>query len=62
MKQTMFLVIRSDRTCRVAKKPRIAGDEIAIPVDLHFPDTWGHVLDERITLHVPDFVPEVVHQ
>lgn len=58
----MFLVIRSDRTCRIAKKPRIAADEVAIPVDLLFPKAWGTVLDQRITLHVPDFAPEVISQ
>jgi hypothetical protein len=60
-RQRMFLVVRSDRTCRVVKKPRIAADEVAIPLELVFPDTWGTVLNERITLTVPDFVPEVVH-
>lgn len=60
-RQAMFLVVRSDRTVRVAKKPRIAADEVAIPLDLHFPDWWGTVLDQRISIHVPDFVPEVVH-
>lgn len=58
----MFLVIRSDRSCRIAKKPRLAADEVAIPVDLLFPNAWGTVLDQRITLTVPDFAPEVVHQ
>lgn len=62
MKQTMYLVIRSDRSCRIAKKPRLAADEVAIPVDLIFPSSWGSVLNERITLTVPDFAPEVVHQ
>ena len=59
-KQSMYLVIRCDRTCRIAKRPRIAGDEVAIPVDLIFPDTWGKILrQQRIELQVPDFAPEV---
>jgi len=61
MRQTMYLVVRSDRSVRVAKKPRIALDEVAIPLDLVFPDWWGTVLDQRITVQVPDFVPEVIH-
>jgi len=61
-KVTVYFVIRADRTVRVAKKPRIAADEVAIPVDMNFPAHWGSVLTERITLNVPDFTPEVIHE
>lgn len=61
MKLRYLLVIRSDRSVRIAKRPRLHYDEVAIPLDLIFPETWGRVLtDQRITVTVPDFVPEVM--
>lgn len=57
-----LLVISADRKVRISKRPRIFSDEIAIPVVLEYPNTWGRVLrDELITIKVPDFTPEVVH-
>lgn len=57
-----LLVIRADRSVRIARRPHIAADEIAIPVHLSFPAGWGHVLAERIDINVPDFTPEVIHE
>ena len=34
-----LLVISADRKVRIAKRPRIFADEIAIPIVLHFPTT-----------------------
>jgi hypothetical protein len=62
MKQTHYLVIRADRTARVAKRPRIGADEIGIRIVLDFPDTWGKVLTDPIEIKVPDFAPEVKYE
>lgn len=57
------LVISADRKVRVAKRPRIYADEIAIPILLEYPAHWGRVLtDQTITIKVPDFTPEVIHE
>lgn len=57
-----LLVISADRKVRIAKRPKIYADEIAIPVVLEFPDHWGHVLAEPINITVPDFSPEVRYE
>jgi hypothetical protein len=58
-----LLVIRADRKVRIAKRPRIFADEIAIPIVLEFPTHWGRVLrDQEITIEVPDFTPEVKYE
>lgn len=57
-----LLVIRADRSIRIAKRPRLAADEVAIPLNITFPDHWGRVLTEHIDITVPDFAPEVVHE
>jgi hypothetical protein len=41
--QKVFLVVRSNGDVRVAKRPRVAMDEIAVAVTLHFPAGWGTV-------------------
>jgi len=58
-----YLVIRADRTVRVTKRtPRLAADEVAIPINLTFPDHWGRVLTDAIDITVPDFAPEVRYE
>lgn len=56
-KHTVYLVIRADRDIRVTKRvPSLRRDEIAVALNLHFPDDWGRIHD-RIDLSVPDFTP-----
>lgn len=62
MRQTIYLVIRADRTVRAAKRPRLMADEIALKINLDFPATWGKVLTDEVTLTVPDFTPEVKYE
>ena len=59
---TAYLVIRADKTIRVAKRPRVAADEIAVKILLTFPDGWGRVLADSIKINVPDFAPEVRYE
>jgi hypothetical protein len=58
-----LLVVSASRKVRIAKRPRLYADEVAIPVTLEFPRNWGRVLtDQSITVKVPDFAPEVIHE
>lgn len=58
-----LLVVSADRKVRIAKRPRVYADEIAIPVVLEYPAHWGRVLsDQSIHIKVPDFTPEVIHE
>ena len=59
MRKTVYLVVRADGDVRAAKRPRIAADEVAIPIILDFPPGWGRTLD-AITINMPD-PPTVVH-
>jgi len=59
MADIRYLVIRADRSMRVAKRPRVAVDEIAIRLKVNFPRNWGRVLEGDIEIDVPDFTPEV---
>jgi hypothetical protein len=57
--QLIYLVIRSDKSVRIVKRPRLMADEVAVPIRLNYPDTWGRYLSEGFTVNVPDFAPEV---
>lgn len=58
-----LLVVSATHKVRIAKRPRLYADEIAIPVYLNFPKHWGRVLtDEAIEINIPDFTPEVIHE
>jgi hypothetical protein len=57
-----LLVVSADQKVRVAKRPHVYADEIAIPIHLHFPDHWGRVLKDPIEINVPDFTPEVKYE
>jgi hypothetical protein len=61
-KTTYYLVIRADRSVRVGKRPRVMADEVAIKVELEFPNHWGRVLTDPILIKVPDFTPEVRYE
>ena len=58
-KQRVYLVIGADQKVRAAKRPQIRADEVAVAINLTFPDTWGRVLPTSIDVTVPDFAPEV---
>jgi hypothetical protein len=58
-----LLVISADRKVRIARRPRIFADEIAIPIVMSYPSHWSRVLtDQTITIEVPDFTPEVKYE
>lgn len=58
-----LLVIRADQSVRIAQRPHLQADEIAIPINLTFPTNWGRVLrDQQIDINVPDFTPEVKYE
>jgi hypothetical protein len=50
--QRVYLVVSADRRVRAAKRPQIRMDEVAIAINLRFPDTWGSVI-ETIDVDVP---------
>lgn len=54
--QRVYLVIGADRRVRVAKRPQLRPDEVAVEINLTFPDTWGTVVS-RVDIAVPDFTP-----
>ena len=54
----VYLVIGADRSVRVAKRPRLALNEVAVEVNLRFPDTWGSIISTA-SVNVPDFAPTV---
>lgn len=56
--KVVYLVIGADKRVRVAVRPQIRADEVAIAIRLRFPDDWGRVVS-TVDLIVPDFVPVV---
>lgn len=56
--QIAYLVIRADRTMRVAKRPRLSWDETAIKLNVVFPDGWGKVSGE-LDMTLPEFTPTI---
>lgn len=54
----VYLVVDATQKVRAAKRPQIRADEIAIAVNLKFPDTWGRVVS-TVDVAVPDWTPEV---
>ena len=58
MAERIFLVIRADRSMRFAKKPRLAWDEIAVGINVTFPEGWGKVIG-NIDITAPDFDPTI---
>lgn len=55
--QRVYLVIGADQRVRAAKRPQIRADEVAIAINLRFPDGWGRVVS-TMDVTVPDFAPE----
>ena len=60
MRESIYLVIRRPLRSRAARRPRLNKDEVAIRINLVFPDTWGKVLPDQVTVTVPDFAPSAV--
>lgn len=58
MKEIVFLIVKADRSVRIAKKPRINHDEVKIRVVLDFPGSWGREV-AKVELKMPEFVPSV---
>jgi hypothetical protein len=54
--ERVYLVIGADRKVRAAKRPQIRGDEVAIAINLTYPETWGRVVSS-LDITVPDFAP-----
>lgn len=54
----VYLVIDASGRVRAAKRPQIKVDEVAIAINLNFPDTWGRVIG-TVAFDVPDFAPSV---
>lgn len=59
MKETVYLVIGADRRVRAAKRPQIREDEVAIRINLTYPDGWGRTV-QTLDVDVPDFAPTAV--
>lgn len=58
-RERRYLVVRADRSTRIVTRlPRLAADEIAVPLVLNFPDTWGRVT-EPVTIEMPGFDPHL---
>jgi hypothetical protein len=56
--EKVYLVIGADRRVRAARRPQIRTDEVAIAINLRFPDNWGRVVG-TLDASVPDFTPEI---
>lgn len=54
----VYLIVDAQQRVRAAKRPRIGADEVAIAVNLRFPDTWGRVV-ATVDVTVPDFAPVI---
>jgi hypothetical protein len=62
--ERVYLVIGADRSVRISRATRhrlsIRPDQVAVPIDLTYPERWGRVLDANpLSITVPDFVPEI---
>ena len=59
---TVYLVIKSDMSMRLAKPRgnagtiRLAGDEVAVQINLVFPRSWASVIG-TMDISVPDHAP-----
>ena len=57
MKQVAYLVIKANQTMRVVRRlPDLSQGEVAIRLNLNFPDTWGRIVD-TVEVTIPDFTP-----
>lgn len=56
--ERVYLVIGADRKIRAARRPQIRADEVAVAINLRFPDSWGTVV-ASVDVTVPNFAPEL---
>ena len=49
-----FLIVKADGEMRLAQRPRLSLDEIAIPIVVHMPEGWGKVVADQIDVHMPE--------
>lgn len=57
MIKKVYLIVGADQKVRVVvSAPRLSVDEVAIAINLRFPNTWGRVT-QTIDLDIPDFAP-----
>jgi hypothetical protein len=54
--ERVYLVIGADHKVRAAKRPQIRADEVAIAINLTYPNSWGNVVSS-LDITVPDFAP-----
>jgi len=51
--QKVYLVVRSNGDVRVAKRPRLAMDEVAVAINIRFPAGWGQIV-QTVDVQMPD--------
>lgn len=44
MNKVVYLVVRADGEVRIAKRPRLAADEVGVALNIAMPDGWGRVV------------------
>ena len=54
-----YLVVRADGSLRIVKNPNLRQDEVAFPLSVTIPKTWGRVQPTRIEVALPE-PPEAV--
>jgi hypothetical protein len=54
----IYVVIGADRSVRVAKRPRLQESEVAVAINLTFPNSGGNVI-KTVDVDVPDWAPTV---
>jgi hypothetical protein len=57
--QRVYLVISPGKDVRVAKRPRVGPHEVAVAINLTFPDSWGQIIG-TLSVDVPDFAPVTI--
>ena len=55
------LVVRTDRTVRVARRPHLAIDEVGIDIYITFPGGWGQTVG-RVNITAPEFTPTIEYR
>jgi len=55
----VYLVVDADKRVRASRRPQIKPNEVAIAVDLRFPNTWEKTV-ATVSADVPDFAPTVL--
>ena len=48
-----YLVVRADGSIRLAQRPKLGTDEVAIRLDINIPPGWGKVAVGAFTVDMP---------